>query len=162
MYKIKIPVGFSETNQIERIIPYPVVEKSEVVMRNIKNSILFSTEKKGHLSNEEQFNKYCKKLRLWNPQNLYICEDSQSKLIPASVTEDDIINIESVAISINKMEDIIIKLRKTNSYLISAIKVHTLHSTCGKELFRNSISKQNVVTLNSSCVHVLDNLILPT
>ena len=92
---------------------------------------------------------------------MYICEDSQPKLIPASVTEDDIINIESVAISINKMEDIIIKLRKTNSYLILAIKVHTLHSTCGKELFRNSITKQNVVTLNS-CVHVLDNLILPT
>ena len=48
MYKINC---FSETNQIERIIPYPVVEKSEVVMRNIKNSILFS---KGHLSNGDQ------------------------------------------------------------------------------------------------------------
>ena len=27
MYNIKNPVGFSETNQIEIIIPYPVVEK---------------------------------------------------------------------------------------------------------------------------------------
>ena len=87
------------------------------------------------------------------PQDLYICEDSQPKLIPASAKEDNIINIESMAISINKMEDVIIKLRKTNSYLISAIMVHILHFTCGKELFRNSISKQNVVTLHHAYMY---------
>ena len=53
--------------------------------------------------------------------------------------------------------------RKPNSYPISAnMNLYILHSTCGKKLFRNPVSKQNVVTLNSSRVHILDNLILPT
>ena len=46
---------------------------------------------------------------------LYICEDSQPKLIPATITINNVINIESMAFSINKIEDIIIKVRKNNS-----------------------------------------------
>ena len=48
-------------------------------------------------------------------QDFYICEDSQQKLIPATITENNVINIESMAISVNKVEDIIIKVRKNNS-----------------------------------------------
>ena len=49
----------------------------------------------------------------YGTQDLYICEDSQPKLFPAAITEDN----ESMAISINKINDIIIiKVRKNNSY----------------------------------------------
>ena len=36
---------------------------------------------------------------------LYICEDSQPKLVPATITENNVINIESKTISINKIEE---------------------------------------------------------